>query len=102
MDNRLKLTLNKKHLLGDFPGGQVVKNPPANAGDTDSIPGPGTNIPHATTGQLGPYTTTMIPHSRVCALLLQNPHTLELCSTREATAVRSPCTATRVALTHCN
>ena len=25
----------------DFPGGSVVKNPPANAGDTGSIPGPG-------------------------------------------------------------
>ena len=25
----------------DFPGGAVVKNPPANAGDTGSIPGPG-------------------------------------------------------------
>ena len=24
-----------------FPGGAVVKNPPANAGDTGSIPGPG-------------------------------------------------------------
>ena len=24
-----------------FPGGSVVKNPPANAGDTDSIPGSG-------------------------------------------------------------
>ena len=24
-----------------FPGGSVVRNPPANAGDTDSIPGPG-------------------------------------------------------------
>ena len=24
----------------DFPGGAVVKNPPANAGDTDSSPGP--------------------------------------------------------------
>ena len=24
-----------------FPGGSVVKNPPANAGDTDSIPGTG-------------------------------------------------------------
>ena len=28
------------HLLG-FPGGSVVKNPPANAGDPGSIPGPG-------------------------------------------------------------
>ena len=26
---------------GDFPGGSVVKNLPANAGDTGSIPGPG-------------------------------------------------------------
>ena len=25
----------------DFPGGRVVKNPPASAGDTDSSPGPG-------------------------------------------------------------
>ena len=25
----------------DFPGGAVVKNPPANAGDMDSSPGPG-------------------------------------------------------------
>ena len=25
----------------DFPGGAVVKNPPANSGDTGSIPGPG-------------------------------------------------------------
>ena len=27
--------------LLDFPGGAVVKNPPANAGDTGSSPGPG-------------------------------------------------------------
>ena len=26
---------------GDFPGGAVVKNPPANAGDIGSSPGPG-------------------------------------------------------------
>ena len=30
----------KRHDM-DFPGGSVVKNPPANAGDTDSIPGLG-------------------------------------------------------------
>ena len=28
-------------LFQDFPGGAVVKNPPASAGDTGSIPGPG-------------------------------------------------------------
>ena len=27
--------------LWDFPGGAVVENPPASAGDTGSIPGPG-------------------------------------------------------------
>ena len=27
--------------IGDFLGGAVVKNPPANAGDTGSSPGPG-------------------------------------------------------------
>jgi len=37
---------------GDFPGGPVVKNPPANAGDTGLIPGrgrlhmPGSNYAH--------------------------------------------------------
>ena len=30
-----------KILVLDFPGGPVVKNPPANAGDTGSNPGPG-------------------------------------------------------------
>ena len=31
----------KSRNLGDFPGGTVVKNLPANAGDTASSPGPG-------------------------------------------------------------
>ena len=31
----------KKLKTRDFPGGTVVKNPPANAGDMGSIPGPG-------------------------------------------------------------
>ena len=30
-----------------FPGGPVIKNPPANAGDLGLIPGQGTKIPHA-------------------------------------------------------
>ena len=32
---------NKKVDSWDFPAGAVVKNPPANAGDTGSSPGPG-------------------------------------------------------------
>ena len=31
----------KSHQGRGFPGGAVVKNPPANAGDTRSSPGPG-------------------------------------------------------------
>ena len=30
-----------KNKFGGFPGGTVVKNPPANAGGTGSSPGPG-------------------------------------------------------------
>ena len=30
-----------KDLNMDFPGGAVIKNPPANAGNTGSSPGPG-------------------------------------------------------------
>ena len=31
----------KKKEIWDFPGGTVIKNPPANAGHMGSIPGPG-------------------------------------------------------------
>ena len=34
------LEFGLKH-FGDFPGGAVVKNPPDNAGDMGSSPGPG-------------------------------------------------------------
>ena len=47
----------KKSVSGDFPGGPVVKNPPYNAGDTGSIPGQGTKIPHAAE-QLSLHATT--------------------------------------------
>ena len=33
--------LTLKNTVLDFPGGTVVKNPPANAGDTGLSPGPG-------------------------------------------------------------
>ena len=38
--NFLLFLILKPFILG-FPGGTVVKNPPANAGDTGSSPGPG-------------------------------------------------------------
>ena len=51
-----------KNLLGDFPGGPVVKNLPSNTGDTGSIPGLGIKIPHAK-GQLSLCVTTREPTS---------------------------------------
>ena len=41
--------LYQKDLLRGFPGGAVVKNPPADAGDTGSSPGPGrSHMPQST------------------------------------------------------
>ena len=37
----LSCLLSRKKKRGDFPGGTVVKNLPANAGDTGLIPGSG-------------------------------------------------------------
>ena len=38
----LEKNIKKKECIyRDFSGGTVVKNPPANAGDTGSSPGPG-------------------------------------------------------------
>ena len=42
-----------------LPGGSVVKNPPANAGDTGSIPGSGRS--HMGAEQLSPCTTATEP-----------------------------------------
>ena len=52
----LKLNSKKKTQFKNergFPGGAVVENLPANAGDTGSSPGLGRSHPHATE-QLGP------------------------------------------------
>ena len=51
--------VNLKHHCRDFPGGPMVKNLPANAGDASSIPGPGTKIPQALE-QLSLHTTKKI------------------------------------------
>ena len=55
----------KKEGKRDFPGGPVVKNPPSNAGDTGSIPGQRTKIPHAS-GQLSPPAATSEPVCHSC------------------------------------
>ena len=77
-------------MLGDFPGGPVVKNPPSNAEDAGSIPGRGTKMPHAT-GQLSLCATTT---ELVC--LNERAHvpqtTKPMCSGARAPQLRSPCT----------
>ena len=47
--------------MWDYPSGLVVKNPPARAGDIDSIPDPGTRIPHVAE-QLSLLTTRQLSH----------------------------------------
>ena len=53
-----------KRVLGNFPGGPVVKNPSCNAGDMDLIPGQGNNIPHAW-DQLSPVTQMKDPATKI-------------------------------------
>ena len=52
-----QLHLPKKHDPREFPGGTVLKNLPANAGDMGSIPWSG-KIPHAVEQQSSCATTT--------------------------------------------
>ena len=58
----------------DFTVGPVVKKPSANAGDTGSIPGLGTKIPHAR-GKLSQCTTTAEAYA---PQLDSNPCSLQL------------------------
>ena len=45
---------HEKFQSEDFPGGQVVQDPPSNEGNMDSIPDLGTKIPYAK-GQLSQH-----------------------------------------------
>ena len=58
--------------MQDLPGSPVVKNPPSNAGDTGSIPGQGTKIPHSI-GRLTPC-----PATRVTEAVLSWAHVPQL------------------------
>ena len=50
----------KSYEKEDFPGGPVAENLPCNAGDSGSIPGRETRIPHATE-QLSLWAVTTAP-----------------------------------------
>ena len=41
LEQNVSRNMDFKSAFGGFPGGTVVKNPPATAGDTGSSPGPG-------------------------------------------------------------
>ena len=69
--------------MWDFPGSPVVKNLPANAGDTGLVPGPGTKILHAEE-QLSP-----------CAATTEARMPESLCAAGESIAMRSPLIAIR-------
>ena len=69
-------------MAGDFPGGTVVKNPPTNAGDTGSIPGPGrSHMPQSNKAHV-PQLLSL--HSRAREPQLLSPHaaTTEACAPR--------------------
>ena len=70
-----------------FPGSSVVKNSCAKAGDMGSIPDPGRS-------QMLRSNWVHAPHYWACDLKSRSHNFWSPCSTREATAVRSPHSAT--------
>ena len=70
--------------MGDFPGGAVVKNPPANAGDTGSIPGPGRPHMPRSNKALAPQLLSLGSRARA-------PQLLSLRSGARAPQLLSPC-----------
>ena len=84
----------------DLPGGTVVKNPPAIAGDTGSSPGPGRFHMLQSNEACVPQLLSLHSRAHKPQLLKPachnywSPHAQRLCSaTREASAMRSPHTA---------
>ena len=59
--------------LGDFPGGTVDKNPPANAGDTGSVPSLGRS--HVPQSKLSPQ--PKLPMSPIARALQREDGTLQ-------------------------
>ena len=58
-------------MFGDFPGGTVVKSPPANAGDIGSIPGAGRSHMPRSSWTRAPQLLSLC--SRACEPQLLNP-----------------------------
>ena len=58
-------------MVSDFPGGTVIKNTPANAGDTGLVPGPGR--PHMPRSNKARAPQLLNLHSRACEPQLLSP-----------------------------
>ena len=65
------LSYPRKIFSWDFPGGAVVKNPPAYAGDTGSSPGPGRSQMPQSNEARAPQLLSL--HSRACEPQLLSP-----------------------------
>ena len=72
-----------KNQMPGFPGGAVVENPPANAGDTGSSSGPGRS--HMPRSNQARAPQLMSLRSRACEPQQQSPHA----TTTEAHAPRA-------------
>ena len=109
LTHRIRKQTPIKMCVGGFPGGAVVKNPPANAGDTGSSPGPGRSHMPQSNSARAPQLLSLRSTARALQLLsprittteptrhnYQSPCAQNLCSAaREATAMRSPHTVTK-------
>ena len=71
----------KKHPWG-FPGGTVVKNPPAKAGDTGSSPGPGRSHMPRSNKARAPQLLSLRSRAREPQLLSPCATTTEACAPR--------------------
>ena len=97
--SRLLTTTGSLHLKmsgGDFPGGPVVKNLPYNGGDTGSIPGQGTKIPHAA-GQQSLCAANYRAHAlwSLCATTREEKTRTPQLYRSLRTTMKSPCAATK-------
>ena len=79
-------------LIVGFPGGPLIENPPANAGDTASVPDPGRS--HMSQGNSACVPQLLSLCSRVRELQLQKP-TSPRAHSKRTTAMRKLCIATR-------
>ena len=92
----------EKRISRGFPGGSVVKNPLASAGDMGSIPGPGRPYTPQSNEACLPQPLSPCSRAREAQLLSPGATTVEACkpwilysATREAAAIRSLCRATK-------